>query len=88
MSTTAGSHTSKIPGNSRNANNSVILNTERSQPQQGDMQLQGIQGSLTFSSEYLPPVFLIGMTPVVNLELRISPQIFQITLMALSGAWG
>jgi hypothetical protein len=37
---------------------------------------------------HLPPV---SLTPVANLELRISPRIFekiQMTLMVYSGAWG
>jgi hypothetical protein len=38
---------------------------------------------------HLPPV---SLTPVANLELRISPRIFEkkieMTLMVYSGAWG
>jgi hypothetical protein len=37
---------------------------------------------------HLPPV---SLTPVANLELRISPRIFEkfeTTLMVYSGAWG
>ncbi len=34
---------------------------------------------------HLPPV---SLTPVANLELRISPRIFETTLMVYLGAWG
>jgi hypothetical protein len=44
MSRTAGSHTSKIPGNSRNANNSVILNTERKSATAGRHATAGYSG--------------------------------------------
>jgi hypothetical protein len=44
MLTTVGSHTRKIPGNSRNAYNSVILNIERKSATAGRHATAGYSG--------------------------------------------
>jgi hypothetical protein len=58
MSTTAGSKQQLNPSNSRNANNSIVVIQQGSQPQQGDKQLQGLHVSLT-PAENLSPESLI-----------------------------